>query len=95
MANGVAGAAGSGALSGAGMGAKIGSLVPGVGTVAGAAVGGLAGAITGGTRQKQANKAQEIPLVDPSERARLAQLEQTRKNIPAVCDLQDTSSVCH
>ena len=88
MANGLGGATGSGALSGAGMGAKIGSAIaPGVGTAIGAGVGALAGGISGRSKQKAANKAQEIPLVDPAERARLAQLDQTRKNLAQGSDV--------
>lgn len=82
-------ASGKGAVSGAGKGAAlggmIGSVVPGVGNAIGAAaggvIGGAVGGISSGIKQNQANQAKEIGFTDPLEAVRLAQLEQTRKNI--------------
>ena len=85
--DGMFGAIASGAGSGAGMGASIGSLVPGVGTAVGAGIGALAGGITSGIKQNQSNQAQELPVVDPMERARLAQLAQQRKNLSSGTDV--------
>lgn len=86
MADGMFGSIASGAASGAGQGSAIGSLIPGIGTVAGAGVGALAGGISAGLKQKRSNESQQIPLVDPAEVARLAQLEQSRKSINAGTD---------
>lgn len=88
MPNGVGyvGAVGSGAASGAGMGASIGSVIPGVGTAAGAGVGALVGGISGGLKEKRSQDAQNIPSVDPMERARLARLEQVSKNLSSGTD---------
>lgn len=82
-------ASGKGAAAGAGKGAAIGgvlgSVVPGVGNAVGAAggalIGGLAGGISSGIKQNQANQAKDIGFTDPLEAVRLAQLEQTRKNM--------------
>jgi hypothetical protein len=87
-------ASGTGALGGASTGAKIGgmlgSVVPGVGNVVGAGVGAGVGALVGGgsaaMKQKKATEAQKIPLVDPMERQRLAELELQRKNLLAGTD---------
>lgn len=87
MADGMFGAVASGAASGAGQGASVGSLIPGVGTAVGAGVGAIAGGIGSAVKQNKATQAQQIPLVDPLERARLASLEQTRKNVAGGTDV--------
>lgn len=87
MADGMFGSIASGAASGAGMGAQLGSIVPGIGTAAGAIGGALIGGISAGQKQKASNQAQMIPMVDPMERARLAELNQTRRSISAGSDV--------
>jgi hypothetical protein len=88
--DGMFGAVAGGAGSGAGMGASIGGLLApltgGLSVPVGAAVGAVAGGISGGVKQNKANEAQQIPLVDPLERARLAELAQMRKNISSGTD---------
>lgn len=94
MESNVAGAAGKGALAGAGTGAALGgtlgSVVPGIGNAVGVVVGGTVGALAGGlsagAKQNKANKAQQIPLVDPMEQERLSKLEQQRKSLMAGTD---------
>jgi len=76
----------SGAGSGAGMGATVGSLFPGVGTVVGAGVGALAGGITSGIKANKAQQSQDIPVVDPMERARLSRLEQISRSLSSGSD---------
>lgn len=82
----ILGAAGKGALSGAGTGATIGSVIPGVGTAVGAGVGAILGGTMAGMKQGKANNAQQIPMIDPIESARLAQLEQQRRSLMAGTD---------
>ena len=84
--DGMFGAISSGAASGAGMGATIGSIIPGVGTAVGAVGGAIIGGVGAGIKQNKANNAQDIPLVDPIERARLASLEQLRKSVSSGTD---------
>lgn len=85
--DGMFGAIASGAASGAGTGAAVGSALPGYGTAIGAAVGAVAGGIGAGVKQKKANEAQGIPVVDPAERARMAALEQTSKSLSSGSDV--------
>jgi hypothetical protein len=86
------GATSKGALSGAGMGATLGSnpalmaSTGGLSAPIGMAAGALLGGATAGMKQSKANKAQEIPMVDPMESARLAQLEQQRKSLMSGTD---------
>lgn len=74
-----------GMAKGATTGASIGSVIPGVGTVLGGAIGaGLGaniGALSAISKQNKANKSQEIPMTDPIEARRLAELEQLRRNV--------------
>lgn len=93
MANGVGSASFSGGISGASTGAKIGGMFGPQGAVLGTTIGAVAGAVQGGTKQKQANEAQDIPIVDPAERARLAALEQTRKNIASGSDVMTQQGI--
>lgn len=93
MADGLFGSIASGAASGAGQGATLGSIIPGVGTAAGAIGGAIIGGAMGGAKQQRANQAQNIPLVDPMERARLAQLEQTRKAISSGTDVMTQQAI--
>jgi|GEM_PF-5210040 len=91
--DGLFGAMAGGAASGAGMGASIGSAIPGVGTAIGAGIGAIAGGITSGVKQNAANKSQNIPLVDPQERVRLAQLDQISKNLSSGSDVMTKQNV--
>lgn len=92
MESNVAGAAGKGALAGAGTGLAIGAnpllmgVTMGLSAPIGAAVGALAGGAFAGVKQNKANKAQQIPLVDPMEQERLSKLEQQRKSLMAGTD---------
>jgi len=83
----------SGATSGAGKGASVGSVIPGVGTAAGAIGGAIIGGVSSGMKQNQANNSQNIPLVDPLERARLASLEQIRKSISSGTDAMSKAGI--
>ena len=76
----------SGATSGAGMGARVGSLFPGIGTAVGAGVGALAGGIMSGIQTNRAQQSQNIPVVDPMERARLSRLEQMSRSLSSGSD---------
>jgi hypothetical protein len=89
----IIGAVGKGALAGAGTGATIGSVVPGIGTAIGAAGGAIIGGVASGLKQNTANKAQQIPIVDPMERNRLAQLEQQRKSLLSGTDAVTQSQI--
>jgi len=91
--DGMFGAIASGAGSGAGMGASVGSVIPGLGTAVGAAGGAIIGGVAAGIKNKKATDSQQIPLVDPLERARLAQLEQSRKNIMSGTDTLTQQSI--
>ena len=92
MANGNFQAAGSGAVSGASKGLTLGSnpalmgATSGLSAPIGAALGATIGGITAAQKNKRANQAQNIPMVDPMELQRLAQLELERKNIVAGTD---------
>jgi hypothetical protein len=79
-------ASGTGALGGASTGAKLGGMLGPQGAAIGAGVGALAGGISAGTKQKKATDSQNIPIVDPMERQRLAELELQRKNLLAGTD---------
>jgi len=76
-------ALGKGAVSGAGMGAQLGGMAGPQGAAIGAGAGAIIGGIGAVQKQNQADKAQQIPMVDPMERQRLAQLEQQRKALLA------------
>ena len=91
--DGLFGAMAGGAASGAGMGASIGSAIPGVGTAIGAGIGAIAGGITSGVKQNAANKSQNIQLVDPQERVRLAQIDQISKNLSSGSDVMTKQNV--
>jgi hypothetical protein len=87
MADGqIFGATASGAASGAGMGAQLGSIIPGIGTAAGAGIGALAGGIIGGAKESKSQQSQNIPIVDPTERARLSRLEQISRSLSSGTD---------
>jgi len=87
MANGdLFGSIASGAASGAGTGSMVGSIIPGVGTAAGAAGGALIGGISGALKEKSAKDSQDIPVMDPMERARLSELSQVSKNLSSGTD---------
>jgi hypothetical protein len=80
-------AGGKGAISGGSKGLALGSnpallaATGGLSAPIGAAAGAIIGGVGSAVKQDKANKAQEVPLVDPLEMRRLARLEQTRKNI--------------
>lgn len=80
-------ASGKGAVSGGGKGLALGSnpallaATGGLSAPIGAGIGAIVGGVSSGMKQNQADKASQLPVVDPLEAVRLAQLEQTRKNI--------------
>jgi len=85
---------GKGAMSGASTGAAIGTaLLPGPGTAIGAGIGALAGGTFAGIKQNKANKANDVPLTDPLEQIRMAQLEQLRKNALTGSNLATKGSI--
>ena len=79
-------ASGKGALSGAGAGAQLGSMAGPQGAVIGAGLGAIVGGVGAGMKQNKANQAQQIPFADPLMTKRLAEIEQTRKNIMTASD---------
>ena len=94
----IIGAAGKGALSGAGTGAAIGlnpAALAATGGLSALAVpaGALIGGVASGLKQNTANKAQQIPIIDPMERNRLAQLEQQRKSLLSGTDAITQSQI--
>ena len=76
----------SGATSGAGMGAKVGGMLGPAGAGIGAGVGALAGGIMSGIQTNRAQQSQNIPVVDPMERARLSRLEQMSRSLSSGSD---------
>jgi hypothetical protein len=92
MANGDLQAAGKGALSGGGTGLAIGSnpallaATGGLSAPIGAGVGALLGGGIALNKNKKANESQGIPMIDPMEAKRLAELEIARKNLNAGTD---------
>jgi len=85
-------ASGKGVLSGGGQGLAIGTnpalmaATGGLSAPIGAAAGALMGGVSAGVKQNKANKSQDIPMVDPMESARLAELNQVRKSLMAGTD---------
>jgi hypothetical protein len=90
---------GQGALAGAGKGALLGAnpllmgATGGLSPLIGAAGGALVGGISAGAKQKKANEAQKIPMVDPMEAARLTELNQIRKNLMAGTDAMTRQNI--
>lgn len=80
-------ASGKGAMSGAGTGAMIGSnpalmaATGGLSAPIATGIGALVGGVGAGMKQNKANQAQQIPFIDPMESKRLAEIEQSRKNL--------------
>lgn len=84
------GASLSGAGAGAGIGTKVGGMLApltgGLSVPVGTALGAITGGVIGGVKANNASQSQNVPVVDPTERARLSRLEQISRSLSSGSD---------